>query len=58
MATRGPTTGAPASATFLTNEAARIATIMARFSKRQLQTIGEAAIDMLDARSGDTDLRD
>ena len=58
MATQGPTTGAPASATFLTNEAARIATIMARFSKRQLQAIGEAAIDILDARTGDPEAED
>jgi len=52
MATQAPTTGNLARTMILNSEAAKIATIMARFDRRKLETFLEAGVELLDAIDG------
>lgn len=56
MATQAPTTGTLARTMILNAEAAKIASIMARFDRRKLETFLEAGVELLDAIEGDHDL--
>ena len=53
MATQASTTGTLARTMILNAEAAKIATIMARFDRRKLETFLEAGCELLDAIDGD-----
>lgn len=55
MATQAPTMGTLARTMILNVEAAKIASIMARFDRRKLETFLEAGVELLDAIDGDDD---